>query len=194
MKTLAMEMYLEGLNISAIGRTLGIKLGTVYGWVKKAQSAGNLWLLLVEQRAGAATGRRTGAVISLDEMWSYVGARRPWLGQERWVRTGIVEEADGWAWLNFEAGGRSGATFLKLYDRLPEAERHVSDGRRVYEWLTHNRHVVGKGLEANRNEGRLHSVLRGKLNRLIRRTKGYSKSEAMLRDSVALVCLRQSWI
>ena len=105
----------------------------------------------------------------------------------------MVEEADGWAWLDFEVGGRSEATFLKLYDRLPEAERYVSDGRRVYEWLGQIRHVVGKGLEANRNEG-LHSALRGKLNRLIRRTKGYSKSEAMLRDSVALVYLRQSWI
>ena len=74
-------------------------------------------------------------------------------------------------------------------------------GKRVYRkdmqcprcgsnWLPQNRHVVGKGLEANRNEG-LHSVLRGKLNRLIRRTKGYSKSEAMLRDSIALLCLPQ---
>ena len=49
--------------------------------------------------------------------------------------------------------------------------------------------MAGKGLEANRNEG-LNSVLRGKLNRLHRRTKGYSKSVTMLRDSIALVCLR----
>ena len=42
-------------------------------------------------------------------------------------------------------------------------------------WLPHNRHVVGKGLEANRNEG-LHSVLRGKLNRLVRRTRGYTRA------------------
>ena len=34
------------------------------------------------------------------------------------------------------------------------------------------------------NEG-LNSVLRGKLNRLHRRTKGYSKSVTMLRDSIA---------
>ena len=132
-------------------------------------------------------------VISWDEMWSYVGARRPGLRQERWIWTAIVEEADGRRWVDFEVGDRGEATFLRLYDRLPEAEKHVSDGYRVYEWLPHNRHVVGKGLEANRNEG-LHSVLRGKLNRLVRRTKGYSKSEAMLRDSVALVCLRQGWI
>ena len=86
-------------------------------------------------------------------------------------------------------GDRSEATFLELYGRLPEARRYVSDGYRVYEWLPHNRRVVGKGLEANRNEG-LHSVLRDKLNRLRRRTKGYSKSAVMLRDSIALVCQR----
>ena len=37
-------------------------------------------------------------------------------------------------------------------------------------------------------------MLRDKLNRLIRRTKGYSKSEDMLRDSIVLVCLQQARI
>ena len=32
--------------------------------------------------------------------------------------------------------------------------------------------------------------MRDKLNRLDRGTKGYSKSVTMLRDSIALVCLR----
>jgi len=91
--------------------------------------------------------------------------------------------------VGFEVGDRSEATFLKLYARLPEAQRYVSDAYRAYEWLPQNRHVAGKGLEANRNEG-LHSVLLDKLNRLHRRTKGYSKSVTMLRDSIALVCLR----
>ena len=140
--------------------------------------------------------QRTGArplgparVISLDEMWTYVGVRRGKRRREVWVWTAVVEEGDGRRWVDFEVGDRSEATFLKLYDRLPEAQRYVSDGYRVYEWLPHNRHVAGKGLEANRNEG-LHSVLRDKLNRLHRRTKGYSKSVTLLRDSIALVCLR----
>ncbi len=140
--------------------------------------------------------QRTGArplgparVISLDEMWTYVGVRRGEQRREVWVWTAVVEEGDGRRWVDFEVEDRSEATFLKLYDRLPEAQRYVSDGYRVYEWLPHNRHVVGKGLEANRNEG-LHSVLRDNLNRLHRRTKGYSKSVTLLRDSIALVCLR----
>ena len=48
--------------------------------------------------------------------------------------------------------------------------------------------MVGKGLGANRNEG-LPAVLRDKLIRLHRKTKGYSKSVTMPRDSIALVCL-----
>ena len=77
--------------------------------------------------------------------------------REVWVWTAVVEEEDGRRWVDFEVGDRSEATFLKLYDRLPEAQQYVSDAYRVYEWLPQNRHVVGKGLEANRNEG-LHSA------------------------------------
>ena len=34
----ALSMYCEGMSISAISRTLGVKLGTVYSWVKKSPS------------------------------------------------------------------------------------------------------------------------------------------------------------
>ena len=45
----------------------------------------------------------------------------------------------------------------------------------------------GQGGAVNRNEG-LHSVWRGKWRRLVRRTKGDTKSLAMLVYSLALVC------
>ena len=48
------------------------------------------------------------------------------------------------------------------------------------------RGVVGKGSEVNRNEG-LHSWLQGKLNRPVRKTKGYSKRARALGESLALV-------
>ena len=73
--------------------------------------------------------------------------------------------------MDFEVGGRDRETFVRLYRRLPDAERYRSDRYEVYGWLPSDRHVVGKGSEVNRNEG-VHSVLRGKLNRLVRRTKG----------------------
>ena len=49
--------------------------------------------------------------------------------------------------------------------------------------------MAKKGGAVNRSEG-LHSVWRGKLNRLMRRAKGYTKSVAMLAYSLALVCWR----
>ena len=55
--------------------------------------------------------------------------------------------------------------------------------------------MVGKGGAVNWNEEPapgsnrgLHSVWRSKLNRLVRRTKGYTKSIEMLVYSLALVC------
>ena len=144
----------------------------------------------LSRRRGLLRGEQgTARVISFDEMWTYVGSRRKGKRRSVWIWTAVVEEVDGSRWVDFEVGDRSEDTFLRLYERLPEAERYCSDAYKVYEWLPRNLHKVGKGGEVNRNEG-LHSVLRCKLNRLVRKTKGYSKSVQMLRDSVALVCLR----
>lgn len=122
-------------------------------------------------------------------MWSYVGARRKGKRREVWIWTAVVEERDGSRWVDFEVGDRSEETFLRLYSRLPEAGLYRSDAYQVYDWLPADRHEVGKGGAVNRNEG-LHSRLRDRINRLHRKTKGYSKSVAMLSDSIALVCLK----
>ncbi len=58
------------------------------------------------------------------------------------------------------------------------AERHCSDGYAVYDWLPTNRHEMGKYGPVNWNKS-LHSVWCGNLNRLVRRTKGCTKSVAM---------------
>ena len=74
-------------------------------------------------------------------------------------------------------------------------KRYRSDDYNVYRWLPRNLHKVGKGGEVKNEEHEgLHSVLRGKLNRLVRKTKGYSKSVEMLTGSLALVWLAQEWI
>ena len=90
-------------------------------------------------------------------------------------------------------GDRGRQTFVRLYRRLPEYETYRSDAYEAYRRLDLGSHVVRKGSEVNRNEG-LHSVLRGKLNRLVRRTKGYSKSVEMLSGSLAMVWLREGVI
>ncbi len=145
------------------------------------------------QRASRQMGQSCARVISFDEMWTYVGARRRDKRRSVWIWTAVVEESDGRRWVDFEVGDRGEKPFLRLLERLPDARIYETDAYHVYEWLPTNRHKVGKYGAVNRNEG-LRSVLRGKLSRLVRKTKGYSKSMRMLRDSIALVCLRLGYI
>ena len=54
-KSLAVDLYAEGLGISAISRVLRAKLGTVYSWVKKSLLGGG-----VAAGAGASVGEVRG--------------------------------------------------------------------------------------------------------------------------------------
>ena len=125
------------------------------------------------------------STIALDEMWTYLGARVSEKRNDLWVWTAVVEERDGSRWMDFEVGGRDESTFLRLLERLPDAERYETDAYGVYGALPVNKHVVGKYGAVNWCEG-LHSMLRGKLNRLVRRTKGCAKSVDMLVNLLAL--------
>ena len=80
-------------------------------------------------------------------------------------------------------------TFGRLLRRLPKAAKCRSGHYEAYSLLHPASHEKGKGSEVNRNEG-LHSKLRVKLNRLVRRTHGYSKRLYMLVGSLAMVWLR----
>ena len=80
---------------------------------------------------------------------------------------------------DFEVGYRDEATFLRLLRRLPKASLYRSDRCKAYSVPPLILHVKGNGSEVNRNEG-LHSKLRVRLNRLVRRTPGYSKRLYML--------------
>ena len=104
------------------------------------------------------------------------------VGEKRnalWVWTAVVEERDGSRWMDFEVCGRDEATYLRLLERLPDAERYETDAYGVYGALLVNKHVIGKCGAVNWNEG-LRSMLHWKLNRLARRTKGCAKSVDML--------------
>ena len=86
--------------------------------------------------------------------------------------------------------GRAGYLSEAAAGAGPAAERYCTDPYPVYRsLLPAERHQIGQGPETNRNEA-THEVLRRKLNRLARRTPGYSKSLAMLVDSLALVWLK----
>ena len=56
--------------------------------------------------------------------------------EDCWIRTAVAPEADGSRWVDFEAGDRSEAPFLRLYESLPEAGQYPSDAYPVYRaWL-----------------------------------------------------------
>ena len=78
-----------------------------------------------------------------------MGVRRGEKRRSVWIWTAVWEERDGSRRADFEVGDRSAATFLRLYERLPEAERYCSDGCEAYEWLPRNRHEAGKGGPVN---------------------------------------------
>ena len=92
--------------------------------------------------------------------------------------------------MDFAAGDRSADTFSRLYDLPPAAEMYCSDRYAVYRWFPQYRHCVGKGGSANRNAG-LYAALWSWLNRLMRRTKGYTNIARLLVYSLAPVCGRQ---
>ena len=99
-----------------------------------------------EKRTAGVVGAHPTAVIAFDEMWTY---RQAWRrGKRRDVRVwrAAVAEGDGSQWADFEIGDRSEATFLRLYESLPEAELYCTDGNRVYGWPPADRHQEGKGV------------------------------------------------
>ena len=93
---------------------------------QKARWALGIWVLVTLPRQR----RVIAPAISFDEMWTYQRARRGKKRREVWLWTAVIKLPDGRRCLDFEAGDRSGETFLRLYERLPEA--HYSDDYGVY--------------------------------------------------------------
>ena len=147
--------------------------------------AGSGLPLSVRKMRGIDADKPEVKTVSFDEMWTYVGVRRGENRRSVWIWTAVVEEWDGSRWADFEVGRRDSETFR----RLPKAAKYRSDRYSAYSVLHPVSHVKGKGSEVNRNEG-LHAKLRVKLNRLVRRTHGYSKRLYMLIGSLAMVWLR----
>ena len=124
-------------------------------------------------------------------MWTYLGAR---VGEKRndlWVWTAVVEERDCSSWMDFEVGGRDEATFLRLLERLPDAERYETDAYGVYVALPVNKHVVGKCGAVNWNEG-LPSMLRGKAEAVSAAHKGMRKERGYAGESACFGLLRRA--
>ena len=190
------KMRAEGMSLSATVRVIGTSMPTVSEWVKKRGIGGRARLTrFLAWRTGGRQDSVRASIVAFDEMWTYLGIRRGERRRDLWIWTAVVEERDGVRWRMYEVGGRDLSAFSRLLDRLPGADRYETDAYPVYEWLPRDRHVIGKGGAVNWNEG-LHSKLRSNLNRLARRTKGYTKSVEMLKHLLATVfeeCMNQSF-
>ena len=93
--------------------------------------------------------------ITLDEMWTYVGARKGKKRNSVWIWTAVLDGKK----VIFQVGDRSEESFLRLYSQLPSAQKYYSDSY-DYSWLSCNRHKVDKFGKVNHNEGK-HSYLKG---------------------------------
>ena len=81
--------------------------------------------------------------LSFDGMWTYQWGRHGKKRREVWIWMAAIELPDGRRRVDFEMGDRSGETLLRLYERLPEAERYYSDDYGVYgNWLPAERRIV----------------------------------------------------
>ena len=83
-------MCVEGASISDTARVVGAGVPSVIGCVKK------------------------GGAIALDEMWTYLGARKAEKRADLWVWTAVAEERAGSRWMDFEVGGRDESNILAL--------------------------------------------------------------------------------
>ena len=98
-----------------------------------------------KQRTEGAAGRppEPAATVACDEMWTYRGVRRGERRESWWIWTAVVAEKDGRRGVDLAVGDRSENTFLRLYDRLPEAAVYCSDRYAVYRWFPQDRHCIG---------------------------------------------------
>ena len=103
-----------------------------------------------------------------------------------------MEDALGNRWKGFEVGDRNESTFLRLLERLLDAARY-SSAHMGGLWLLAYEHTQDRQGRGGEQERGLRTVLRGKLNRLVRCTKGCSKTCGMLILSLALMWLKLGW-
>ncbi len=179
-------MRAEGISLSAMARVVGASVAKLSAWVKK-RGVGDRASDAVSGVADEwAAEWRARVYCAFYEMWAYLGVRRGERRKDLWIWTAVVKEPNGVRWRMYEVGRKGESALSRLLGRLPGADRYETGAYPVYEWLPRGRRAIGTGGAVNRNEG-LHSKLRSKLNRLVRRTKGYTKSVERLKHLLAIV-------
>ena len=111
-KLLALKMLAEGMGISAVARALGIPGGTISCWLHREGERLKRINKEKVQKIKKETELKGVDSISLDEMWTYVGARRGEKRNSKFIWTAIIEDK-GKKVVTFEVGDRDEETFLK---------------------------------------------------------------------------------
>ena len=145
-------------------------------------------------KKGAAEVRQTETVcltppeeliVEMDELWTFIGKKKCtrwlWIALERKSRKVL-------AWV---LGDRTETTAFELWERLPLSSEQRLNGTFCTDlWSAYNEPLLGtkrltqKG-QTNHVE-RLNCTLRQRLDRLVRKTLSFSKSEEMLEASLTL--------
>ena len=136
-------MRIEDVSMSDAARVVGASVATLSRWLIKGRVALERMRAMSAWRTSGRVATIVASTIALDEMWTYLGARKAEKRNDLWVWTAVVEERDGSRWMDFEVGGRDESTFLRLMERLPDAARYETDAYGVYGALPVNKHVVG---------------------------------------------------
>jgi insertion element IS1 protein InsB len=176
-KSLIVEMALNGGGIRDTARVLGVSPTTVIQELKKRESSLESvnWQFLERTEPNKINVIIQRAVkAELDEMWSFVRVKE----NQRWLWHAI--DHDTGAILAYVFGKRTDAVFLKLKELLEPfgVTQFFTDDWGAYDrHLPPDRHTVGK--RNTQKIERKHLTLRTRIKRLARKTICFSKLERM---------------
>ena len=170
---------------------MGASAASVSGWVKKGAIARERMRAMSAWRTSGRAATIAASTIAFDEMCTYLGARKAEKRNDLWVWTAVVEERDGSRWIDFEVGGRDEATFLRLPERLPDAERYETDAYGVYGTLPVNKYVVGKVRRSELERGIAFDAAR-EIEQAGSSDKGVHKERGYAGESACFGLLRQA--
>lgn len=169
-------LYLEGMPIRGIGRYLEVSHVSVIRWIKK-----------LAERLKPVVPMKADH-IEIDELYLYIKSKK----NKCWLWTAICRESK--RILGFELGGRNKATLRKLFSKISPivCEKYHTDGHAPYkDVLPENKHST-KYRGTNTIEG-IYSSIRHFSARFRRKSKCYSKSEAMVEATLVLLMFKYSY-